>query len=243
MHLVYDANGSILTPTPQIDWNITLDFNASDGNNSRVAQLEDSLGNRDLNASGEQVRLFLYSTLRKGVGSINGFNILAGGENYAVGDRLRFSEGYGFDANITDINSTNGAITGIQLNHRGFGIPETAILSIWDANYSNHSSGFGAVIKPVFPSGILVLEVNASLNDGTELRKELRIRPATGKYLSSKEKWLNKYLDSFMIMDPTWWESDANDDGGGTNEDEWKSGTNPLSSDTDLDGRPDFTNH
>jgi uncharacterized repeat protein (TIGR02543 family) len=238
--LVYDANGSIITPTPQIDWNITFqDFNASDGNNSRVAQLEDSLGNRDLNASGEQVRLYLYSTLRKGVGSINGFNILAGGVNYAVGDRLRFSEGYGFDANITDVNSTNGAITGIQLNHRGFGISETAVLSIWDANYSSLSAGIGAVIKPVFPSGVLVLDVNTTLASGTTLNKQLRVRPSNSNFLNSREKWLNKYLDSFMEQDALWWLQDTDNNFGYTRQDEMNAGTDPLALDTDLDGRND----
>ncbi|MDA8805939.1 InlB B-repeat-containing protein [Opitutales bacterium] len=237
--LVYDANGSIITPTPQIDWNITLDFNASDGNNSRVAQFEDSLGNRDLNASGEQVKFFLYSTLRKGVGSINGFNILAGGENYALGDRLRFSEGYGFDANITDINSTNGAITGIQLNHRGFGISESAVLSIWDANYSSLSAGIGAVIKPVFPSGVLVLDVNTTLATGITLSKQLRVRPSNSNFLNSREKWLNQYLDSFMEKDALWWNLQGNHLEY-THQDEMNAGTNPLALDTDLDGRNDI---
>ena len=76
--LVYDANGSIITPTPQIDWNITLDFNASDGNNSRVAQLEDSLGNRELNASGEQVRLIpsILHTAERSGNRITGFEYI-----------------------------------------------------------------------------------------------------------------------------------------------------------------------
>ncbi|MDG1356174.1 MAG: hypothetical protein P8P90_08005, partial [Opitutales bacterium] len=237
--LVYDANGSIITPTPQIDWNITLDFNASDGNNSRVAQLEDSLGNRDLNASGEQVRLFLYSTLRKGVGTLNGFEISAGGAGYAEGDKLRFSEGYGFDANITDVNSTNGAILEIQLNHRGFGISETATLSIWDANYSSLSFGTGAVIKPVFPSGLLVLDVNTTLNNGTVLSKQLRVRPSDKNFLNSREKWLNQYLDSFMEQDALWWNFEGNLPEY-THQDEMNAGTNPLALDTDLDGRNDF---
>ena len=76
--VVFDSNGSIVS-TP-IDWRIKLDFNASDGNNSRVALLEDGNGNRELNATGEEVSLYLYSTLRQGVGSIQSLEVLAVGQ-------------------------------------------------------------------------------------------------------------------------------------------------------------------
>ena len=52
-----------------------------------------------------------------------------------------------------------------------------------------------------------------------------------------KKEWLNKYLDSFMAKDATWWASDS--DNADSNEDEFQYGTNPLSKDTDLDSRAD----
>ena len=40
--IVHDANGSILSEP--VDWNISFDFNASEGNNSRVAELNATTG-------------------------------------------------------------------------------------------------------------------------------------------------------------------------------------------------------
>ena len=129
---VFDSNGS-LVPT-QIDWRIKLDFNSSEGNNTRVAQLENANGDREVNASGDQVKLFLFSTLREGVGSVQSVKILGRGEGYSNGDRIRFSEGYGFDANITV--DENGSILSVQLNHRGFDISKDATLEIWDSEHA-----------------------------------------------------------------------------------------------------------
>ncbi|MEK9773869.1 MAG: hypothetical protein VW576_09930, partial [Opitutae bacterium] len=243
--VVFDANGSIVDT--QIDWSIKLDFNASDGNNSRVAQLLGDSGIRDVNASGDQVRLFLYSTLRQGVGSIKGFEILAGGNGYSAGDRIRFSQGYGFDANVTEVDANNG-IAKIEVNRRGFNIPETLLPQVWDNNYSDLSSGAGAVIKPLYFSGLLTVEANATFSDqsGVEhnLSKIIYIRPSTRNLLSSREKWLNKYLDSFMEKDDDWWVdggniTEDNDQDGLTNVEEFSYGTNPLEGDTDGDGLND----
>ena len=242
--VVFDANGSIIDA--QIDWSIQLDFNASDGNNSRVAQLLGDSGIRDVNASGDQVRLFLYSTLRQGVGSIKGFEILAGGSGYSENDRIRFTKGYGFDANATFVE---GSLMDIQVNKRGFNIPKDLLPQIWDQDYNNTSSGTGAVIKPIYFSGLLTVEANTSFTDqqtGQEhnLTEKLLIRPSTRELLTDKEKWLNKYLDSFMEKDTDWWGDLGNltddiDQDGLTNAEEYSFGANPIEEDTDIDGLSD----
>ena len=234
--VVFDSNGSIVS-TP-IDWSIRLDFNASDGNNSRVAQFEDENGNRDINASGEQVSLFLYSTLREGVGSIQSIEILSGGSGYQNGDKILFSEGYGFEANVTQTDS-DGKIESISLQKRGFEISKNAEVKIWDVNLTNLSTGTGATIQPTFFSGLLTVEANATLG-GVDLRSEILIRPSSRNVLSSQEEWLNKYLDSFMAKDGTGWgDTEDNDTDGLSNSQEFLYGTNPLDVDTDLDGLTD----
>ena len=61
---------------PKVDWKIIREFNASEGNNSRMVNLEDSNEKREQNATDEEeVLLHLYSLLRKTTGSIVGFEI------------------------------------------------------------------------------------------------------------------------------------------------------------------------
>ena len=152
--IVLDANGSYQnTTSTSIDWSIHLDFNSSEGNNTRVAYLN-KIGTdlNDTNISGsEQVGLYLFSTLHQGVGSVHGFEIAAGGSGYAAGDRILLSgNGYGFEANITDTNGTTGAIKDINVSSRGFNFTEDTIVTVWDENLSSLSSGTGAVLKPIF---------------------------------------------------------------------------------------------
>ena len=60
--VVYDSNGSLVST--QIDWKIKLDFNSSEGNNSRVALLEDANGDREVNAV-EPSKALPFSKLKK----------------------------------------------------------------------------------------------------------------------------------------------------------------------------------
>ena len=240
--IAYNADGSMASPT--INWKVIFDFNASDANNSRMAQLEGSDGLRGTTATGEQVKLLLYSTLRKEVGSIDEIEILSGGTNYSVGDKLWFSKGYGFDANITEVSEDDGAITQIQIHQRGFDIPNSEEILILDENLSDSSSGAGAVLRKKYFSGNLTLEANATMDDGQILSQKLLLRSSSNNLLTDKEKWLDKYLDSLMPQDSDWWTDNAIlDDGvssdGLENEREFYMGTNPLSTDTDLDGRTD----
>ena len=250
---VVDANGSY--QNVPIDWQIHLDFNASDKNNSRVAQLEDPSGTRDANISNEeQVGLYLYSTLRESVGSVHDFEIVDGGENYQLGDRIRLSGGgYGFEANITGISSDPldppGKISDINVSARGFNIPKDTTVSIWDDTLNNLSSGIGAVIKPVFPSGYLEVEANATyMVNGVPipLSKKVRVKPSTRTILNNQEAWLDKYTDSFYFKDNAqrliWLDldSDGNNPTEDSNLQEWERGTNPLIADTDGDGLEDL---
>ena len=236
---VYDANGSYVSAT--IDWQIHLDFNSTEGNNSRVAHFEDTNTTNVTNK--EQVNLLLFSTLREGVGSVHGFEIVAGGSGYQQGDKIILSgAGQGFEANITDVNSS-GAIQDINVTRRGYGIPKNTEISIWDENLTNYSGGVGAVIKPIFPQGFLEVEVS-TIHNGTSLSEKVRIRPSMRSYLTSKEVWLNKYLDSFMEQNLTWWDPNFNTDNDSdgdhlTNLQEWEFGTNPVLLDSDGDGLDD----
>ena len=77
-----------------MDWNLSFDFNASEGNNSRVAELNATSGNF--------VELSLYSTLRRYHGSIKDLEILSGGTGYAQGEKVTLNSinGFGFDGEI-----------------------------------------------------------------------------------------------------------------------------------------------
>ena len=234
---VFEANGSRIV-SPVIDWNITsffTDFNASDGNNSRIAQLEDENGNRDLNASGEVINLYLFSTLRSSVGSVKSVEILAGGTGYSAGDQIFLSgDGYGFDANVTTVD-VNGSISAIVVNKRGFGYSENTTVSIMDESGTNPSSGNHASVSPIFYRGELVLDVNTTVG-GAPLRTSLILRPSLRNQLNSKEIWLNTYLDSFKDINMS---SDSDSDGL-TNYEEWQFGTDPLHNDTDEDNYTDW---
>ena len=81
----------IKVSTPQVDWKLSFDFNASEGNNTMLAQLVDGSntpGHGELNASGNLVGLFLYSHLRKNKGIVKEFEIVDGGQNYQVGEAV-----------------------------------------------------------------------------------------------------------------------------------------------------------
>ena len=111
----------------------------------------------------------------------------------------------------------------------------------WDENLTNLSAGTGASIKPVFYSGLLTVEANA-----TTLKGQLTVQDSYSPIIQklSRERWLNKYLDSFMEQNASWWDEvggDFNDidEDGLINSQENYYGTNPLRSDTDLDGLAD----
>ena len=68
-----------------------LDFNSSENNNSRIAQLilpNMTPGHGDMNATGSSVDLYLYSLLRRGNGMIKEFEIINAGSGYSEGDNL-----------------------------------------------------------------------------------------------------------------------------------------------------------
>ena len=127
---VHDANGSIVNSVP-VDWNLFFDFNSSDGNNSRLAELNSTSGN--------DVALNLYSTLRRHHGSIKSIEILSGGTGYDINDTIDFTSinGYGFEAKVFDINDSSGAITEISISQNGFDYLEEDVAEI------NSTSGLG----------------------------------------------------------------------------------------------------
>ena len=87
---------------------------------------------------------------------------MAGGSGYSENDRIGVYWGYGFDANATFVE---GSLMDIQVNKEGFNIPRDLLPQIWDQDYNNTSSGTGAVIKPIYFSGLLTVEANTSFTD------------------------------------------------------------------------------
>ena len=244
---VHEANGSIYG-NAQIDWAIYFDFNSSEGNNTRIAQLEgynaplQPDGKRELNATGDQVDLYLYSTLRRLYGTVKGFEILTGGFGYNESDvvTLESVSGYGLDANVTRVD-TNGSIEEITVQKGGF------IFSVDDEVKVYSAMGSGAVLRPVFYDGYLTIEANSTVADGTPVSSEAKIRASLRDMLTNQERWLDQYLDSFMEQNVSWWQEDLNnsilhedlDDDNLTNFREWLYGSNPLQPDTDDDNLTD----
>ena len=104
--IVHDANGSILSEP--VDWNISFDFNASEGNNSRVAELNATTGN--------YVGLNLYSTLRRHHGSVKEMKVIAGGIDYRAGEKVKLNStnGFGFDGKIQKVVTEVFSVSGGQ---------------------------------------------------------------------------------------------------------------------------------
>lgn len=239
---VFDSDGTELDAS-QVAWKVVLDFNSSEGNNSNILQLEDALGNRDLNANGSQTDLYLFSTLRVQSGSIHGIEAIYGGSGYVENERIFIndSNGYGFEANITDVNETGG-ITQIDVLNRGFGYSAPYEIYVSDSN------GVGARFETILPLGYLALEANFTTPSGEVLKEEVLIKASPRHVLSSQEKWLDLYLDSFIEKNSSWWAKDLDasnnfedlDDDNLTNYQEWRFGSGPLSVDTDLDKLFDF---
>ena len=65
----------------------------------------------------------------------------------------------------------------------------------------------GAKIQPVFYDGYLTLE--APTVSGQPISSKVKVRASLRDILSSKELWLDKYLDSILEQNATWWQKDA----------------------------------
>ncbi|MDA7790543.1 hypothetical protein N8988_00625 [Opitutales bacterium] len=234
---VYEANGSRVS-FPQVDWKLSFDFNASEGNNTMLAQLVDgsnSPGHGELNASGNLVALYLYSHLRKNKGIVKEFEIVDGGQDYQIGDAVILEgEGYGFVGLVSEVNaSNNDSILDINITHGGYkyGLEDTASVT--------SSAGAGASLKPVFYDGTLWVEANYTLPSGTKVSKKVSISPQISQKLTAKEEWANLYLDTIFDRDQTWWASDTDVDKV-SNNDEYYIGTDPDRNDTDNDNLTDL---
>jgi hypothetical protein len=190
---VHDSNGSIIHDA-HVDWEVSFDFNASEDNNSRVAELNATEGN--------YVALNLYSTLRRYHGSIKDIEILSSGSGYVEGDTISIisTEGYGFKAKVSQTN--NGGITDINISENGFNYLEGDVIEI------NSSTGTSAALKPIFYDGYLTIEANSSVED-QPVSAAVNVRASLRDILTHKEQWLDKYLDSILEQNATWWQEDA----------------------------------
>ena len=71
------------------------------------------------------------------------------------------------------------------------------------------TSGTGAVLVPVFYDGYLTIEANSSFNDGVvdhNLSATVKVRASLREILSEKERWMDKYLDTILEQNSSWWQ-------------------------------------
>ena len=234
---VYEANGT-REINPIVDWKLSLEFNASEGNNSLVAQFIDSpltkLGRGELNASGTDVELYLYSLLRKGSGIIKDLEIIDGGSDYRVDENISiFGQGYGFEGRVKSV-TPEGSISEVNITKRGYKYDFSSVVKVSSEN------GEGALFKPTFYNGSLTIEANytTQLSD-TAVKDKILVTPTMFQNLNKRETWSNLYLDTFYNRDSDWWKEDLDSDSL-LNSDEYALGTDPDNNDTDNDGLSDF---
>jgi hypothetical protein len=239
---VFDENGTELDANSSVlSWSLTFDFNATEGNNSKVAQILDPNGMGGLEANGSSVQLSLFSTLRAHTGHIKGFEVISQGVGYTNGAPIRLNGGgFGFEGNLT--TSPDGNISGVDISRPGIGYATWTEVEILDPN----TSAQGGRLRPIFHSGEMILQANYSF-ENFDLNGSVKIKPSLRNTLSPKEYWQDYYLDTFYEQNISWWEQELNasnqfedlDDDNLTNYQEWALGTHPKFSDFDADGLPD----
>ena len=213
----YEQNGS-LKDLSTLSWELISDFNASEGNNSKLGSLS--------NSSGSSTDLTLFSTLRRG--RVDSVKILAPGSGYSAGSIIKiFGEGVDFDAMIGAVDS-NGGIVDVNISNRGTGYIAEANFMIED------SGGSDAVLQSVLGGG----EIRLQAKLGT-LFSSVRVYASQRTQLTEEEKWLDLYLDTIEERNASWWNDDLDLDGL-SNLNEFNIGTHPNMADTDGDGLTDF---
>ena len=214
--VAYDQDGNQLDVNG-VEWEIIFE-----GNKSEVAELNTTVGG--------EVNLSLYSTLKRG--KVDSVKIISSGSQYTSGSKVRLT-GPGSDFNATIISdplqSGNYGIVDINITNAGTGYNADSILVIEDPR------GINGSLLPILGGGTLTLKATLPLHG---LETSVNVLASSRNKLSSREKWLDQYLDSFSQMENAWW-SDDNDSDGLSNNDEYKMGTNPLKQDTDGDGLTD----
>jgi len=234
---VYEANGT-REINPMVDWKLSLEFNASEGNNSLVAQIIDSpltkLGRGELNASGTDVELYLYSLLRKGSGIIKDLEIIDGGSDYQVDESISiFGQGYGFEGRVKSVTA-GGSISEVNITKRGYKYDFSSVVKVSSEN------GEGALFKPTFYNGLLTIEANyTTQSSDTAVKDKILVTPTMFQNLNRRETWSNLYLDTFYNRDSNWWDENPDNDSL-SNTEEYARGTDPDNNDTDNDGLSDF---
>ncbi|MFL2927326.1 MAG: immunoglobulin-like domain-containing protein [Opitutales bacterium] len=183
----------------------------------------------DFNKTSE-MNLLLRSTLQRG--RVESVAILSPGTNYNSKSQLLFL-GEGNDFNGSLVVDGTGKILDVNISNGGSSYNSNSQIQIIDANAS------GASLLPVLGGGSFYLV--ASMNHGGAiLSSRIKVSASPRAQLSSKEIWLNRYLDSTLERNNTWWNSDLDGDGL-SNFKEWSLSTNPYQSDSDGDGLSDLS--
>ena len=169
--IAYDADGN-LTDTDNVQWELIFDFNATEGNQSKIASLSNQEGNNTF--------LTLHSTLQSG--KVKDFKIVSTGSGYSNNSIIRLTaEGHDFEGRIL-VNAAGGIID-VNITNAGIGYDDTTEIIFEDTN------GSGAHLQPVLSPGVGILK--ATLN-GMEGRVQFLSSPRNK--LNNKEKWLDLYL-------------------------------------------------
>jgi hypothetical protein len=214
--IAYDQNGNLLD-TSGVNWQLIFDFNATEGNQSKVASITTTDGNT--------TDLILQSTLQRG--KVTGVQVLANGINYTNGSKVRLI-GTGVDFNGTLIVNQAGGITDLNISSAGTGYDANSDFIIEDVN------GSGAMLKPILGGGTLTLKATL----GT-LETSVRVMASSRNQLSNIEKWLDLYLFTFSEKTALWWFGDGDTDSL-SNQEEFENGTHPFRADSDGDGLTDY---
>ena len=176
-----------------------------------------------------EVHLLLRSTLQSG--RMERVTITSPGTNYSSNSQLLVL-GEGNDFNGSLVVDGTGKILDINISNGGSGYNSNSQIQIIDDNAS------GAFLSPVLGGGNLYLVASMD-HDGTILSSRIKVTASPRVQLSSQEIWLDRYLDSTLERNSTWWNSDLDGDGL-SNFKEWSLSTNPYLSDSDGDGLSDM---
>ena len=221
--LANDDQGNLLDVN-DTTWELHFDFNATEGNQSRIASLSAS--------SGSSTSILLRSKLRSG--RVVGAEIEQRGYGYTDGSAIYLiGPGFGFEASLK--TDTVGRVKDIDITSQGTGYDSNSYFVIDDI------AGSGATLSPILSNGLGKLKASLVLDSGLVLESEVQFFPSMRSKLTSYEIWLDKVYDTVDLRDRNaTWENSDDDLDGLTNLEEFGFNTHPLFDDTDLDGVNDF---
>jgi hypothetical protein len=221
--MIFDAEGNSIDAN-QTNWELLFDFNATEGNQSRIAYLT--------NTTGSSTSMYLYSGMRSG--RVIDVKVLQSGSNYTDGSQVYMvGSGFGFEGVLQ--TDAGGRIKNISIIEEGNGYDEDSFFLIDDPG------GLGGYISPILSIGYGKIKASFVTEAGQILESEAKFFASMRSKLSPREEWLDKIYNSIDMKgrDATWWDADDDLDGL-SNFHEFSYNTHPLILDSDFDGLSDF---